>query len=68
MPRNRAISIRNKIRAYAEDPSSQANNVKRLRGADGLLRLRVGDWRVIMRDANQVQILHIASRSGAYRE
>ena len=68
MPRNRAISIRNKIRAYADDPSSQANNVKRLQGADGLLRLRVGDWRVIMRDARQVQVLRVASRGGAYRE
>ncbi|MCY3819631.1 MAG: type II toxin-antitoxin system RelE/ParE family toxin [Gammaproteobacteria bacterium] len=65
MPRHRAISIRNKIRACAENPSSQANNVERLRGADGLLRLRVGDWRVIMRDAGRVQVLHIASRGGA---
>lgn len=68
MPRNRSIRIRNKIRADADDPSSQANNVKRLRGVDGLLRLRVGDWRVIMRDAGRVQVLHIASRSRAYRE
>jgi len=36
-----------KIEAYAEDPVSQANNVKALKDY-GAIRLRVGDWRVIM--------------------
>ena len=42
MPRNVADLIRSKIAAYAEDPASQANNVKALKGREGI-RLRVGD-------------------------
>lgn len=68
MPRNLADRIRDKVRAYADDPASQANNVARLRGPDKLLRLRVGDWRVIMRDVDKLEILHVTARSGAYKE
>ena len=67
-PRNLADRIRGKIRAYAENPASQANNVARLRGQDGLLRLRVGDWRVVMRDVEELQVLHVASRGSVYRD
>lgn len=68
MPRNLAHRIRSKIRAYAENPAPQANNVARLRGQDGLLRLRVGDWRVVMRDADVLQVLHVASRGSIYKD
>ena len=68
MPKNWARRIRDKIRAYAEDPAAQANNVTKLRGQAGLTRLRVGDWRVILRDELILQILHVRSRGGAYRE
>ena len=67
MPGNLADRIRDKIRAYAEDPESQAGNVRRLRGPDRFLRLRVGDWRVVMRDAEVLEVLHIATRGHAYR-
>ena len=66
MPRNTAILIRSKIEAYAADPATQANNVKALKGRDGI-RLRVGDWRVIMDDQNHVlAVLEIAPRGRAY--
>ena len=68
MPRDLADRIRDKIRGYADDPASQAANVPRLRGPDGFLRLRVGDWRVVMRDADTLEILHIATRGHAYRD
>lgn len=68
MPRNHATRLRRKIRMFAEDPASQANNVSRLRGSGGLLRLRVGDWRAIMCDGDCLEILHVASRGSAYRE
>ncbi len=67
MPRNLADRIRNKIRSHAHDPASQADNAARLRGPDGFLRLRVGDWRVIMRDAERLEILHIAGRGDVCR-
>lgn len=66
MPANMAALIRSKIEAYAQDSSSQANNVKVLRGREGL-RLRVGDWRVIMDDqGNVLAILDIGPRGKIY--
>ena len=66
LPVNTATLIRSKIMAYAADPASQANNVKALRGRDGI-RLRVGDWRVIMDDqGNVLAILDIGPRGGIY--
>lgn len=66
IPRNWAIRIRDKIAAYAEDSAAQANNVRKLRGQDNLVRLRVGDWRVIMRDDTVLLILKVSSRGSAY--
>ena len=66
MPVNTATLIRSKIEAYARDPASQANNVKALKGRDGI-RLRVGDWRVIMDDqGNVLAVLEIGPRGGIY--
>ena len=42
------------------------NNVKKLKGQDNLMRLRVGDWRVIMRDSTVLLILKVSSRGSAY--
>lgn len=67
MPRKWARRIRDKIRAYAEDPAAQANNVTALKGQGGF-RLRVGDWRVIMRDEAVLTILSVSSRDDADKE
>ena len=68
MPRNWAERIMEKIRAYAEDPESQANNITGLKGSDGLSRLRVGDWRIIMRCGVVLRVLDVSIRGGAYKE
>ena len=68
MPQNWARRIRNKIMAYAHDPACKSNNVVRLRGQDRLVRLRVGNWRVIMRDGTVLLILKVVSRGSAYKE
>jgi mRNA interferase RelE/StbE len=66
MPANTATLIRTKIEAYAQDPSAQANNVRSLKGREGI-RLRVGDWRVIMDDqGNVLAVLEIGPRGGVY--
>lgn len=66
MPANTASLIRLKIDAYATDPASQANNVKALKGRNAI-RLRVGDWRVIMDDqGNVLAILDIGPRGDIY--
>jgi len=63
---NRAKLIRTKIRQYADDAASQANNVKQLVGVDAK-RLRVGDFRVIFTEtADTVTILEIGPRGGIY--
>lgn len=66
MPANTATLIRSKITAYAADPASQVNNVNALKGRAGI-RLRVGDWRVIMDDqGNVLAILDIGPRGDIY--
>lgn len=67
MPANTAKLIRSKIEQYAEEPASLGNNVKALKGIEGHLRLRVGDWRVIFSETGEViAIIKIAPRGGAY--
>jgi mRNA interferase RelE/StbE len=66
MPANMAQRIIAKIEQYAEEPESQANNVKALKGREGI-RLRVGDWRVIMNDDGVVlAVLEIGPRGSVY--
>jgi mRNA interferase RelE/StbE len=65
MPANTARRIVGKIEAYAADPASQKNNVKALQGRDGI-RLRVGDWRFIMRDGEVLDVLNIGPRGHIY--
>ncbi|MEO5807605.1 type II toxin-antitoxin system RelE/ParE family toxin [Devosia sp.] len=67
MPTNTAARIRSKIADYARDPASQANNIKALQGRSGI-RLRVGDWRVIMEDGVVLQVLQIGPRGSIYDE
>ena len=66
MPRNEATRIRGKIDQYAADSRSLASQVKKMKGRSGY-RLRVGDWRVIFdEDDNVVAIEDIASRGSIY--
>ena len=63
---NTAKLIRTKIEAYAQDPGTQAKNAKSLKGREGM-RLRVGDWRMIMDDqGNVLAVLDIGPRGGIY--
>jgi mRNA interferase RelE/StbE len=66
IPANEAARIQSKIRQYAEDPKSQAANVKKLQGRDGY-RLRIGDWRVIFDEDHMVlAIINIGARGSIY--
>lgn len=65
MPRDTAERIMGKVDQYAADPASQTNNVKALQGREGI-RLRVGDWRVIMRDGEVLAVLEIGPRGSIY--
>jgi mRNA interferase RelE/StbE len=66
MPKSAAVLVLGKIRQYADDPSSLANNVVKLQGRDGL-RLRVGDWRIIFEeDGTVLAILEIGPRGSIY--
>jgi len=65
MPRNTAQRIREKIVAYSADPASQANNVKKLNGTSAI-RLRVGDWRVVMEDGVVLEVVRIGPRGSVY--
>ena len=65
MPLNTALRIRGKFNDYAADPASRANNVKALRGTDRI-RLRVGNWRVIMADDVVLEVIEIGARGSVY--
>ena len=65
IPANTALRIAEKIEAYAEDPASLANNVTALQGREGI-RLRVGDWRVIMIDGEVLDFLDVGPRGSIY--
>jgi mRNA interferase RelE/StbE len=55
-----------KIEQLARDPDSLSNNVTAMKGGEGLMRLRVGDWRVIYRNGVIVNVVKIAPRGSAY--
>jgi mRNA interferase RelE/StbE len=65
MPSNTARLIVGKIEQYAADPGSLGNNVVGLKGRGGV-RLRVGDWRVIMEDGVVLALLEVGPRGGIY--
>ena len=61
-----AKRLRAKIWQLAEAPEALANNIRALKGGEGLMRLRVGDWRVIYRDDIVLMIVRIAACGSAY--
>lgn len=65
IPANAARLIVAKVDQYAADPTSLANNVTALKGREGI-RLRVQDWRVIMRDGVVLEVLEIGARGSVY--
>ena len=65
MPVNTAKRIIGKINSYAKNPALQANNVRALKGRDGI-RLRVGDYRVIMHEGIILDVLAIGPRGSIY--
>lgn len=66
MPTSTAKLIAAKVEQYAADPASLANNVKALAGRSGI-RLRVGDWRLIMdEDGVVLAVLEIGPRGSIY--
>ena len=59
--------IRAKIALLAREPEALANVVKALKGGGGLMRLRVGDWRVIYTETLVVLFgVKVAPRGSAY--
>lgn len=70
MPRNVAKVILGKITAYAASPADFGNVVIAMQGAEfaGILRMRVGDWRVLMSWSGDTLIVHnVAPRGQVYR-
>lgn len=67
MDRATARRIRSKVLQLAAEPESLANNVRALKGDQGLMRLRVGDWRVIYTEDLQILlVIRVAPRGSAY--
>lgn len=69
LPRDTTQRLTHKIPQYAQDPTSLANNVKKLTDHPGF-RLRVGDWRVVFlvnEDEAVITVVSIGSRGGIYQ-
>jgi mRNA interferase RelE/StbE len=65
--RSTSKRIRAKIELLGSNPAALANNVKALKGGAGLMRLRIGDWRVIYtEDLVVLLVLKISPRGSAY--
>lgn len=59
--------IRAKIQMLASDPGAFANNIRKLKGSGELMRLRIGNWRVIYADSGVIlSIAAISPRGSAY--
>jgi mRNA interferase RelE/StbE len=68
MPAGHAERVWSKIKQYALDSGSLANNVRALAGSS-YLRLRFGDDRVIMlHDGTVVEVVAIGSRGDIYEK
>ena len=66
IPKNDRERIVNKINQYAEDPETLANNVIKMSNSN-YMRLRVGDWRVVFEETEEmIAILVVDTRGGAY--
>jgi mRNA interferase RelE/StbE len=66
MPRPDARRIADKVSQFATDPDSLSNIVRKLKGSE-FLRLRIGDWRVIMDDQGIIlAVLKIGARGSVY--
>jgi len=69
IPAREAERIKKKIQIVALDPYAVNNNCTRLQGRSGY-RLRVGDWRVIYKIDDAIEVLSvqkIASRGSIYQ-
>jgi mRNA-degrading endonuclease RelE of RelBE toxin-antitoxin system len=66
LDRGIARRIRDGLLRYAE---MGGGDVIRLQGGGGLLRMRIGDWRIVFENLpdDQIRILRISYRSQAYR-
>jgi mRNA interferase RelE/StbE len=65
--RNMAERIAGKLKAYAENPASVANQVTELRGLP-LKRLRVGDFRILFEETDaEIIVSDIGPRSSIYK-
>ncbi len=65
MPRDSEDLIRRKLKQYADDPESLANNVRALKGEGERYRLRVGDWRAVFTSEPDRIIVHAVGPRGS---
>ncbi len=65
MPRDSEDLIRRKLKPYADDPASLANNVRALKGEGERYRLRVGDWRAVFTSEPDRIIVHAIGPRGS---
>lgn len=68
IPQAKRDAILKAVAAYASNPFGQHPNAKPLKGRRDLVRLRIGDWRVIVaRMDDAIEVRTVAHRREVYR-
>jgi mRNA interferase RelE/StbE len=68
LPRADKERVERRIETVAADPASRTHDIAKIVGADSLVRLRVGDWRVILGiGVDTIEVLRVRHRREAYR-
>jgi mRNA-degrading endonuclease RelE of RelBE toxin-antitoxin system len=68
IPKAKREAVMKAIAAYAADPFGPHPNAKPMKGEKNAVRLRVGDYRVVMvRLDNCLEIIAVAHRKEVYR-
>ena len=68
LPRAKQAAVLEAVSSFAADPFGQRPNAKPLLGSDGAVRLRVGEYRVVLiRGKGFIDVVKVAHRKDVYR-
>lgn len=71
LPAKVQINTREALTLLSQNPYSELLKVKKLKGADNLYRIRLGDYRIVYEIRNQqliILVIKIGHRSEVYRK
>ncbi|TAL01847.1 MAG: type II toxin-antitoxin system RelE/ParE family toxin [Rhodospirillaceae bacterium] len=68
LPKAKQVAVLEAVSSFAVDPFGSHPNAKPLKGSDGAVRLRVGEYRVVLvRGKGFIDVVKVAHRKDVYR-